>query len=200
MANAKKQEIVILLRDYMNILPPGPQEAYVPLGGGGSNESGWLITPELELRMNKGTLVGDTYAKLDDALIKLDREHPVWYGAIVQLYLQDGSGHRDVDDLRIKMGGKSEDHPISMLVATHDAAIEWLSEELKNSDLFVRWPQKAPGPQPAQDMGERHATLFLVFLQNIEQGVPYRQSVRNAAFKCEYSARHAERVIKPRWK
>lgn len=200
MANAKHQEIVILLRDYMNILPPGPQEAYVPLGGGGSNDTGWLITPELELRMNKKSLVGGTYSRLDASLRRLDKEHPVGYGAIVQLYLQDGSGHRDVDDLRIKMGSKPADHPIAKLVEAHDEAIKWLAEDLAEEDLFVRWPQKAPGPQPGQDMGERHKTLFLVFLQNIEQGVPYRQSVRNAAFKCEYSTRHAERVIKPRWK
>lgn len=199
MAN-KKQEIIVLLRDYMNILPPGPQEAYVPLAGGSSNESGWLITPELELRMNRGSLVGATYDSLDNALRKLDREQPQWYGAIVQLYLQDGSGHRDVDDIRIKIGDKDNTHPLVTLISSHDDAIDWLAEELANEDLYVRWPQKAPGPQPGQNMDERHTALFAVFLRYIEDGIPYRQSVRNAAFKCEYSPRHAERIIKPRWK
>jgi hypothetical protein len=200
MGNRKKQEIIILLRDFMNILPPGPQEAFVPLGGGSSNESGWLITPELELRMNKNTLVGETYDVLQGALRKLDKEEPEWYGAIVQLYLQDGSGHRDVDDIRIKAGSKGEAHPLANLLYCHDNAISWLAEELENEDLYVRWPQKAPGPQPGQNMDERHTALFAVFLRYIEDGIPYRQSVRNAAFKCEYSPRHAERIIKPRWK
>lgn len=201
MRNTKRQEIIILLRDYMNILPPGPQEAFVPLGGGGSSaDSGWLITPELERRMDKNSLVGETYDLLDSALRKLDKEHPEWYGAIVQLYLQDGSGHRDVDDLRIKMGTKADTHPITVLVGHHDDAIDWLAETLDDEDLYVRWPQKAPGPQPGQNMDERHTALFAVFLRYIEDGIPYRQSVRNAALKCEYSTRHAERIIKPRWK
>lgn len=199
-AAGKRQEIIILLRDYMNILPPGPQEAFVPLAGGSSNESGWLITPELELRMNRGSLVGETYDILERSLRKLDSEHPVWYGAIVQLYLQDGSGHRDVDDLRIKVGDKGNSHPVVRLLASHDDAINWLAEDLSDEDLYVRWPQKAPGPQPGQNMDERHTALFAVFLRYVEDGIPYRQSVRNAAFKCEYSPRHAERIIKPRWK
>jgi hypothetical protein len=200
LGTTKKQEIIILLRDYMNILPPGPQEAFVPLAGGSSNESGWLITPELELRMDRGSLVGETYDILDTALRELDRQSPEWYGAIVQLYLQDGSGHRDVDDLRIKVGDKDNSHPVVSLIHKHDAAIAWLAKELADEDLYVRWPQKAPGPQPGQNMDERHTALFAVFLRYIEDGIPYRQSVRNAAFKCEYSPRHAERIIKPRWK
>lgn len=195
-----KQAVVVLLRDYMNILPPGPQEAFVPLAGSGSSEeSGWLITPELERRMDGNTLVGETYEFLDDALRRLDREHPRLYSALVQLYLHDGSGHRDVDDLRIKANGRT-DNSIGQLVIRHDAAIDILAEYLADTDLYVRWPQKAPGPRPGQNMNERHNALFAVFLRYIEDGVSYRQSVRNAALKCEYSVRHAERIIKPRWK
>lgn len=197
---SKKQEIIILLRDYMNFLPPGPQEAFVPVGSGGSSEeSGWLITPELERRMDRNTDVGETYGWLDDALKVLDRVQPEWYAAILQLYIQDGCGHRDVDDLRIKYDIR-RNKVLASLLDRHDLAVAWLAEELKDKELYVRWPQKAPGPQPGQNMDERHSALFAVFLRYKEDGLPYRQSVRNAALKCEYSARHAERVIKPRWK
>lgn len=195
----KAQEITILLRDYMNFLPPGPQEAFVPVGSGGSSEeSGWLITPELERRMDRKSLVGETYGWLDDSLVELDKAAPEWYAAILQLYIQDGSGHRDVDDLRIKYNLR-QNPVLGSILDRHDLAIAWLAEHMKDKELYVRWPQKAPGPQPGQDMDERHTALFAVFLRYIEDGLPYRQSVRNAALKCEYSARHAERVIKPRW-
>lgn len=196
----KRKEVVILLADYMNFLPPGPQEAFVPVGSGGNSEdSGWLITPELELRMDIHSDVGETYRWLDEALVALDFEEPLWYATLWMIYLQDGSGHRDIDDMRIKMGGKQPDHPLALTVARHDLGIAWLADYLSDRELYVRWPQKAPGPQPGQNMDERHSALFAVFLRYKEDGLPYRQAVRNAALKCEYSSRHAERVIKPRW-
>jgi hypothetical protein len=150
--------------------------------------------------MDRGTYIGETYAELDKALNKLSEEKPELYSAILLAYLHAEAGHRDVDDWREKAGRETSTDTVVSLVERHDAAIDWLTDELEEKELFIRWPQKAPGPQPGQNMGERHTMLFAVFLRYIEDGILYRQAVRNAALKCEYSARHAERIIKPRWK
>jgi hypothetical protein len=205
MGNMREQEIIVLLRDYMNILPSGPQEAYVPLGSGGWLEDSWPLTAESIIRMDDTNYIGETYVKLDDALKQLEREHPKQYEALLRTYLHEGAGHRDVDFLRQR--ALANGNPVIVkLLEQHDAAITTLAEYLADDDLWVRWPQKAPGPRPAQNMDERHDQLYAIFLRYIEEGIPYRQSIKNAAFKMTdldgepyYSQRHAERIIKPRW-
>lgn len=203
--NLREQEIMLLLRDYMNILPPGPQEAFVPIGSGVGTNNGWPLSDESIERLDEGTEVGYTYKLLDKALICLEDEYPNLYSAILQSYLHEGAGHRDVDHWRNKILTTGSP-ALTDLVERHDKAIILLAEYLQNDRLYVRWPQKAPGPKPSQNMEERHDELFAIFLRNIDSGTPYRQSIKNATFKMVdndgepyYSARHAERIIKPRW-
>jgi hypothetical protein len=183
----------------MNFLPPGPQEAYVPVGTAfGSTESSWPLTPESLKRMNKNGLVGETYDKLDKALIRLSDEEPELYEVMLKIYLREESGHRDLDHL-IK-------HNKWSLVHKHDAAVGKLVEYLDEAELFVRWPQKAAGPKPGQDMQERHDELYRIFESYYnEQGMPYRQALTNAVFSMQdhegnsyYSRRHADRIVKSR--
>lgn len=201
----KEQEIVLLLADYMNILPSGPQEAFVPIGTGIGTNPGWPLSPESVERLDTRTELGYTYKKLDEALIELEDNYPNLYYAILQCYLHEGAGHRDVDHWRNKAVASGSPQ-LTGLVERHDKAIVLLAEYLDDERLYIRWPQKAPGPKPSQNMEEKHDELFAVFLRYIEAGTPYRQSIKNATFKMVdhkgepyYSARHAERIIKPRW-
>ncbi len=204
MSKIREQEIIVLLRDYMNILPSGPQEAYVPLGSGGGLEDSWPLTAESQVRMDRNNPIGETYAYLDNALGQLPADE---YAAMLTLYLHEGAGHRDVDDIRRKalVNGNPE---LVLLIEKHDAAITRLAAILDSADLWVRRPQKAPGPKPSQNMEDRHDELFAIFLRYMEDDkLPYRQSMRNARFKMVdnegepyYSERHAERIIKPKWK
>jgi hypothetical protein len=205
MSNIREQEIIVLLRDYMNILPSGPQEAYVPLGSGGGLEDSWPLTAESIIRMDSTNYIGETYVKLDQALKQLESEYPKQYEAILRIYLHEGAGHRDVDFLRQKALATGNRVTVKLL-EDHDAAIATLADYLSEEELWVRWPQKAPGPRPAQNMAEQHDQLYAIFMRYIDDGVPYRQSIKNAAFKMTdfegkayYSQRHAERIIKPRW-
>ena len=199
--NNRRVEIILLLRDYMNFLPPGPQEAYVPVGMGISNESDWPLTAEALKRLDRTTLVGDTYYKLDRALRRLDREHPRLYHAMLDIYLREEAGHRDLD--HIKRVAKSGLAQAVNLLERHDEAIDKLIEYLRNVDLYVRFPHKATGPKPGQNMEEKHDQLFAIFMRAYdEDDVPYRQALTYAVFKMDdyYSKRHADRIIKGKLK
>jgi hypothetical protein len=193
----RRVEVILLLRDYMNFLPPGPQEAYVPVGMGISNEADWPLTSESIKRLDRTTLVGDTYYKLDQALRRLDREHPKLYTAMLDIYLREESGHRDLD--HIKRVAKAGLPDAIDLLARHDAAVEQLVEYLEHVDLYVRYPHKATGPKPGQNMEDKHDELFAIFMRAFDDDdIPYRQALNYAVFKMDdyYSKRHADRIIK----
>lgn len=197
----KEQDIILLLRDWANFLPSGPQEAYVPVGSGFGSESDWPLTAESLRRLDKSSMTGDTYARLDDALLRLDRQYPEQYEAILRLYLREESGHRDVDHLRLVASRGSEQ--AKALVKAHDMAITQLATWLAEDDLYVRYPHKATGPKPGQDIKEMHDQLvevFLRFWENGEGNQKYRQALNNAVLKMDghYSARHADRIVKAR--
>ena len=198
----RRVEIILLLRDYYNFLPPGPQEAYVPVGMGISNEeSDWPLTAESLKRMDKTTLVGDTYHKLDQALILLDQQFPSLYHAIMDIYLREESGHRDLD--HIKKVAEAGILKAIDLLERHDAAIDKLVGYLRDTDLYVRYPHKATGPKPGQNMEEKHDELVAIFLRAYDgDELPYRQALNYAVFKMDnyYSKRHADRIIKGRLK
>jgi hypothetical protein len=199
--DGKNNEVILLLRDYMNFLPSGPQEAFVPLGSGFGTESGFPLTAESLRRLNKNSLTGETYDKLDKALLKLDAEEPNLYEAIMVIYLREEAGHRDVDHIRSVARAGSSD--AQKLLDKHDKAIEKLESYLANDDLYVRFPHKATGPKPGQNMDEMHEQLYSIFLRYFEEdGLPYRQALANAVFKMDdyYSPRHADRIVKRRLK
>lgn len=193
-------DIILLLRDYMNFLPSGPQEAFVPLGTGfSSSESSWPLTTESLKRADKNTMVGDTYDKLDRALRLLDRKYPNLYRAIVDIYLREESGHRDLDHIK-EVASKGNAVALDLL-DRHDKAIDKLVSILEGVDLYIRYPHKATGPKPGQNMEEKHEELFAIFLRVYEdENVPYRHALNYAVFKMDgyYSKRHADRIIKKR--
>lgn len=200
---SREREIKILLADYMNFLPPGPQEAFVPTGAatGGMIESDWPITPELEKRMDRTTLVGETYGYLDDALRALNETEPDLYNAIYHMYLQEESGHRDEDKIILN---SATSEGAKWFLFKLDKALEWLAEYLQDKELYVRWPQKAAGPKPGQNMKERHDELFAIFGRYYD-GSNYKDARDAAVFKTVdhegnpyYTNRHADRIIKPR--
>lgn len=197
-----KREVRILLADYMNFLPPGPQDAFVSIVGGGGIETPWPITAELEKRMDKNSLVGSTYHILDRALNKLADSSPVLYSVLLRVYLREDSGHRDLDHIK-KNSGTS--YGAMNLVAYEDAAIQKLVEYIDKIDMYVRMPQKAAGPRPGQNMEEKHNELFAIYTRNIDDGLPHGQALSNAVFKMTddvgnpyYSKRHAARIVKAR--
>lgn len=201
---SKKQEIILLLRDFMNFLPSGAQEAFVPIGSGGHTDS-WPLSAESERRMDLNSETGENYFHLERALTRLNEEHPLLYEALLRLYLHDTAGHRDVDHIRNK-ALVSGSQTLTDIIERHDDAIEELADYLEDVDLYVKHPAKASGPKPGQKMEERHNELFNIFLNYIDEGIPYRQSIKNARFKMTdhegkpyYSLRHAERIIKLRW-
>lgn len=198
MADAQaKQEVTLLLRDYMNILPPGPQTAYVPAGTTYGDEGGWPITPELERRMDKGTLTGDTYALLDDALVELNKDEPELYNALLKVYLHPEAGHSDLDFIK-RQAAAHDSNSGHVLAEQVDNGIEWVANYLANSDLYVRWPQTAPLQGASTDMSERHSELYAVYKRNRASGQKHSQAVTNAALKLDYSRRRAQDIIKGR--
>ncbi len=197
----KKNEVRILLRDYMNFLPSGPQDPFVPVGSMGSlTESSWPLTAEALKRMDKKSMVGETYDILDKTLVRLDNEHPLLYEAILVTYLRDEAGHRD-DDWIASLSSKS--HEALGLHNRIEQALDILADWLYNIDLYVRWPQKAAGPKPGQNMEDKHNELYALFLRFRKDGQPYRTALTNSVFKMQdekgnpyYSRRHADRIIK----
>ncbi len=202
MANSnKKNEIRILLRDYMNFLPPGPQDPFVPVGTMGNlSESSWPLSAEAVKRMDKKSLVGSTYDILERSLIRLDDEYPNLYEAILVTYLRDEAGHRD-DDWLASLSGTSQ-----VALGLHnriEEGLDVLADWLYNEDLYVRWPQKAAGPKPGQNMEDKHNELYALYLRFRKDGQPYRTALTNSVFKLQdekgnsyYSRRHADRIIK----
>lgn len=204
--STKKQDVKILLKDYMNFLPPGPQSAFVPVGAatGGLVTSDWPITPEAEKRMDKTSLVGETYDLLEKALVRLDDEYPLEYNAVLRVYLREEAGHRDEDFLRSKIAVASNN--LVELLFDAECGVDHLVEYLKDEDLYVRYAQKAAGPRPGQNMEDKHGELFAIFMRYYDD-LPYRQALTNATFKMQdetgkpyYSRRHADRIIKKKLK
>lgn len=194
---SRKLEIKILLADYMNFLPSGPQEAFVSVDDSSYEES-WPITEECEKRMDRNSLVGDTYYKLDRALVWLDDNHPELYNTILTLYLQPESGHSDVDNLMQK--AKNNKNVWDVLIK-HEMALNKLAKYMENEELYVRRPEKAAGRSNVVNMEENHRELFEVFLRyRDDDGLNFSQAVKNAAFKCNYTTDHARRIIKSRLK
>lgn len=202
----KKAEVILLLRDYMNFLPSGQQEAYVPVGQAFSATDSWPLTAESERRMEKGSMTGETYDKLDKALRLLSIQYPTAYHALLEIYLREDSGHRDLD--HIKKAARGGSLEALKLEQQHDIGIEKLAAYLADTDLYVRWPHKATGPKPGQDIETMHEELFATFLRYYDKDfheeasgeLPYRQALNAAVMKMNnyYSPRHADRIIKGR--
>lgn len=197
----KKLEVRILLQDYLNYLPPGQQEAYVPAGTMGNTEDTWPLTSEALKRMDKNSYVGQTYEALDQALDRLMKEYPGLYNAIQRIYLDDFTGHSELD-FQIKNAPSSTF--AFDLVLRHNQAIDKLAEWLDDVDLFVVFPQMARGASGSDTMEERHNELYATYKRYIDQGFKHSDAVKNARLKLSdsqgatYSKSQAYRIIKAR--
>lgn len=187
-----KRAIDILLADYMNFLPPGPQEAYVPVGAATTGlYSDWPLTPESFRRMNPNTLRGSTYRKLDEALVWLDKNHPILYTAVLQLRLHDEAGHSDVEWARKRDGYKT-------LVALYDEALDKLADYLEGADLDVNYPSPAAATSE-KDIGDKNHEVYVVYLRYRNMGIPHRQAIKNLYIKfSEYPPKKIEKIISER--
>ncbi len=195
-----KRAVLQLLQDYTNYLPGGSGEAYVPVGSGGGDYGGWPLSPTQLKRMDKGTMIGQTYQALDEALDELRDQHPILWETMYRAYLQDDVGHSQVEYWR-SVGGSSETQYsefMDKLVDRHDEAIEWLAWRLDDVDLWVKYPSKAPGPMPGTPMQERHDELVVVYLRYRGQGLEPPVALEMAAEACDYSERRAWDIIKNR--
>lgn len=193
MSGTKAKDIQILLADYMNILPPGPQTAYVPAGDAFGAEESWPITPELERRMDDVSLIGETYQELDDALVELNRQEPVLYNAILQIFLHPEAGHSDLEFIR-------RQNPESTLLACADEGLEWLGEYMNDERIFVRRAAVADSTKREQEMEHKHEELAAVYMRYIESGIKHSEAIKNLAVKYEkdYTKQHIRRIIKER--
>lgn len=186
----KKREVVALLQDYLNFLPSGNQEAFVSTDGT-MGEADMPLTKELFARMDRKSLVGETYMHLEEALQKLKEEHPSMYHTIYYTYMVDGVGHSDVEFQRGKDTYLTD-------IAKHDIAIEYLTEYLKDKDLYVRRPGKKTGRvNKSEDMKNKHEELIALYVRYREEdGLRHFDALKNAALVCDYNVDHARTVIK----
>ncbi len=197
----KRVEIIQLLRDYNNFLPGGSGEAYVPLGAGGGDYGGWPLSPEALKRMDSDSLIGETYMLLNKALDRLRKIRPLWWETIYRAYLQDDTGHSQVDrwrEIAYSDGVSMYSAHCRQLVERHDEAIEFLYQQLKDEDLWVKFANKSPGPKPGTKMEDRHLELVVVYQRYRSEGMSVSNSIKNAALKCDYSERSAWRIIRER--
>lgn len=170
----KRRDIQTLLADYMNILPPGPQTAYVPALDNFSAEESWPVTPELEARMDPKSIIGETYDILNYALRELDQEHPEWYNGILAVFLHPEAGHSDFDFYEHTMMG-------------HCAAegVNWLAEFINDEDIFVRRSSVANTSHTEILMEDKLAEVAAAYERYIESGLSVQDAIENVALKYE---------------
>lgn len=193
----KERDVTLLLRDYRNDLPSGPQESFVEvaaISGDGSNAD--PLTSEGMKRMNKKSLVGETYYKLDIALNLLNKFHTHLYDTIRFFYLEPDAGHGDVEWYR----GKAKDNNLAAayIIKRHDEGIKVLANYLRNSDLYVRYPYKGATRTRYESLEVQNHELYVIYLRYLNDGFSHDDAVEEAAKKMDYENIHAERVISER--
>jgi hypothetical protein len=174
----KRKDIATLLADYMNILPPGPQTAYVPAGDNFGAEESWPMTPELEARMDPESIIGETYDTLDYTLKELDREHPEWYNAILAIFLHPEAGHSDLEFLR-------RQNPKSTTLACADEGINWMADFINEEDIFVRRASVSDTSRTEQHMEHKYDEVAAAFVRYRESGVKPSDAIQNLILKYE---------------
>lgn len=199
---SKEDEIIVLLQDYNNYLPSGAGEAYVPTPDkGASFSSNWPLNAEAEKRMDKDTLVGETYEKLDVALSELAREFPKLYRAIDAVYLEDGVGHNQLGYYRqLARNGGLYKESAEKLVDLHDRAIQVLAAKLDNESLYVRWPMLHVEFDSRKKAESANDEIFAIYKRYVERGSSHDHAIANiqALLDDDVSKEYIERVIDAR--
>jgi hypothetical protein len=174
----KRKDITILLADYMNILPPGPQTAYVPAGDNFGAEESWPMTPELEARMEPNSIIGETYATLEYALSELDKEHPEWYNGVLSVFLHPEAGHSDIEFLR-------RQNPKNTTLLCADEGVNWLADFINDEDIFVRRASVSDTSRSEQHMEHKYDEVAAAFVRYRESGVKPSDALKNLFLKYE---------------
>ena len=192
-SKAKRKDIATLLADYMNILPPGPQSAYVPAGDNFGAEESWPITAELERRMEEGSLIGETYAILDATLKILDKEHPEWYNGVLAVFLHPEAGHSDLEFLR-------RQNPANTTLLCADAGVNWLADHIDEANVFVRRAAVSDTTKREQEMQHKNDEVAAAYGRYIESGLEHKDAINNVALKYEkeYTKRQIRDLVKER--
>jgi hypothetical protein len=172
----KRKDITILLADYMNILPPGPQTAYVPAGDNFGAEESWPMTPELEARMDTNSIIGETYATLEYALAELDKEHPEWYNGVLSVFLHPEAGHSDIEFLR-------RQNPKNITLLCADEGVNWLADFINDEDIFVRRASVSDTSRSEQHMEHKYDEVAAAFIRYRESGVKASDALKNLFLK-----------------
>lgn len=199
-SQSKKDEIIVLLKDYLNFLPAGSGEAYIPAGDTsyGSNDP---LTPEAEKRMDHTTLVGETYQKLDTALQVLARKFPKHYRVIEELYLEDGKGHNELVYIKhLAKSGTIYRETAQDWVKKHDQAVDILAGLLEYESLYVRWPMLHIEFDSRSKAESANEEIFAIYSRYLERGSSHDHAVANvqALLDDDISKEYIERVIDAR--
>lgn len=184
---SKEREVIVLLQDYRNDLPAGPQDAYVEASDSGF-EGNTPLTTETFLRMNTGSLVGQTYWYLNKALRMLEIEDSRKYRALYSFYFDPDAGHNDVNRCRTL-------HPNAEVLREHDAAIKRLGVFLGNVELYVRHPYKSTNKVRYESVEIQHKELYIIYLRYVRDEFSHDIAVEEASKKMDYDLDHAGRVI-----
>jgi len=189
----KRKDIATLLADYMNILPPGPQTAYVPAGDNFGAEESWPMTPELEARMDSNSVIGETYATLEYALSELDREHPEWYNGILSVFMHPEAGHSDLEFLR-------RQNPKNTILLCADEGITWLADFINDEDIFVRRASVADTTHTEALMEDKYNEVAAAFVRYRESGIAPADAHRNLFLKYEkdFGEKRIRTIVKER--
>lgn len=164
----KSREIIQLLKDYRNDLPP--------------SDSGMPWSRESERRMDLNDLVGQAYHALDNALSRLYREHPETIEAIYEAYLRVEVGHNEVEWWRTRHTAY-----FSRLLSLHDFAIEKLTAYLANTELYVRWPSFATQITTKEDANRE---IIAVFKRYFDRGLSFDDAVANTMLQFDFDDAH----------
>jgi len=187
---ARVEDVELLLRDYNNYLPGGCGEAFVPTGGTGYGAS-TPLTPEMERRWSREREPGRTWWRLDSALKRLEKEHPLCYLAIRAVHLRDEAGWADLDYLRRHRRRNRT------LLALHDKGVMFLASYLGDEPLYVERP-KVVSAGAVRGMAEANAELVSVYSRLRQEGMSRGEAVETAASMLGFAPEHARRVVRRR--
>lgn len=200
-SEAKVREIFTLLRDYrvfhtpfgsaMPVDETGVKDA--SYGPAGYIESGQAFSE------SERELLAESYTHLDRALLKMknkDQGKAVDIGFMLWLalfppYLGDPGDPGLVEEWR--------KDPNNQQVTWIDKAVEWLADELADTDLFVVWPKRM-STRVSKKVDDANDEVWRLYRTMRGEGRSKSYCVRTAALLTGYSERRVWEIVKIREK